>query len=134
MKRIMLSLILLFTFSGIIKAQYIYNKQHYVICKVHTLSEGTYDFYCGGIKSASVRGNLVYDRAGEKIGRLEKDVIYDDSDHVICTIKGKNIYSGGKKSVFVKNNIVYDDAGNQLVTLSEISMIQLGIYIFFIAY
>lgn len=130
----MLSLILLFTFSGIIKAQYIYNKQHYVICKVHTLSEGTYDFYCGGVKSASVRDNVLYDPSGKKIGRLEKDVIYDDSDHVICTIKGKNIYSGGKKSVFVKNNIVYDDAGNQLVTLSEISMIQLGIYIFFIAY
>ena len=130
----MLSLILLFTFTGIINAQYIYNKQHYAICKVHTLLEGTYDFYCGGVKSASVKDNVVYDPSGKKIGRLEKDVIYDDSDHVICTIKGKKIYSGGKRSVFVKNDIVYDDAGNQLVTLSEISMIQLGIYIFFIAY
>jgi hypothetical protein len=134
MKRVILTFIILFTLNGIIKAQYIYNRQHKAICMVQTLLEETYDFYCGGLKSASVRYDLVYDGSGNKVGRLEKDIIYDESNNVICTIKGKKIYSGGKKAAYVKNNIVYDGGGNRLVSLSGISMMQLAVYIYFIAY
>jgi len=127
-------MIILFTFIGIINAQYIYNRQHNAICMIQTLTEETYDFYCGGVKSASVRYDLVYDGSGNRIGRLEKDILYDTSDNVICTIKGKKIYSGGKRSAYVKNSIVYDGSGNRLVSLRGISMMQLAVYIFFIAY
>lgn len=132
MKKIILSLIFILCF-GVINAQYIFNDDHNAICKIQTLDEKTFDFYRGGIKLASVKNDILYDGSGTKIGGVQGKVLYDDSGNVICTIEKKAIYSGGKKVAYVMNDIVYDAAGIRVVAVSGITIMQIAIYIFFIA-
>jgi hypothetical protein len=132
MKKTILSLVIVLCF-GIVKAQYFYNDKHNAICKVQIIQEEAFDVYCGGIKVAFVKYDIVYNGSGIKIGVVKEDILYDDLDNVICIIKRGAFYSGGNKVAFVKNDIVYDGVGNRIVAVSGISMMQIAIYIFLIA-
>ena len=132
MKRIIISLVFVLCF-GMVKAQYIYNDLHNAICRVHIIQEEAFDFYCGGIKAAMVKNDIVYNGSGIKTGVVKDDILYDDLGNIICIIKRGAFYSGGNKVAFVKNDIVYDGVGNKIVAVNGLTMMQIAIYIFLIA-